>query len=244
MKPVASAKVLANPKKKQAKQLKKEVLKFLKDQGIKTRAKEPDIAIMISGDGTILYNKQKHNAPIFGIGSYTSFICQSTNLNWKTKLSKVLKGRYEIQERSMLECMLNGKKLPPALNEYCIKTTGARVIRFTLSFEKSIDKRKIDFKADGVIFSTPTGSTAYAYSCGGKELEPNSEKYEIVAIAPFRRNFDPMVLDDRVVSNLSIETDQKMSAIVDGQSSFPLKKGKNSAKIFKSEDTVSVISIK
>lgn len=231
-----SAVVLFNPKKKEGARIKKDVEKFLIRHGVKL-SKEGEIVIAIGGDGTILYNKYC-GKPMFGIGSALSFLCEATMKNWKGALGKVLKG-YDIDRRVMLSAKLDGKKLPDALNEVCVRRREHRIATINLR----VGGKRYRFRADGVIISTPTGSTAYAYSCGGEELPPHSKKYEIVAIAPLRRELKPLIVDEKEISDIFVEGGEYTDVIIDGQLVFPLKK-RSRLKIYKGDKTVDFVKAK
>jgi len=228
--------LIANPAKPKAAELRAEVAEFLKDKGVSISS-DGEILITVGGDGTILYNKENSRKPIFGIGSATSFICQAIDVDWKERLSAVLEGKFEREERFMLACELNGKRLPDALNEVAVRNTEHRILTLRLG----VDAKKYIFRADGILFSTPTGSSAYCYSCGGDELAPNTRAYEIVAIAPFRRSFEPLIVGEDAVSTLTVEAHCKWSVIIDGQFVYPFDYGVQELRVFKSERTVSFI---
>jgi NAD+ kinase len=229
-----SATVLFNPKKREGARMKRDVEKFLLQHNVKL-SKKGDVVIAIGGDGTILYNKY-YGRPMFGIGSELSFLCQANAKNWRSALEKVLKG-YKIDRRVMLASELDGKRLPDALNEVCVRRSEHRIITIILR----AGGRNYRFRADGVIFSTPTGSTAYAYSCGGKELPPHAKKYEVVAIAPLRREFKPLTVDENEIFHLFVERGDCADVIIDGQLIFPLKKGSR-LKVYKSGKTMEFVS--
>jgi len=223
---IRSAVVVPNPKKQRAVRLKSDVESFLRHHGVKAK-QEGDILVTIGGDGTMLYNKKMYHQPIFGIGSDRSSICQSSFKNWRNVLSKILRS-CRVEWRSMLTCRISGKTHEDALNEICILSRDHRVIELCLSF---LGRRKI-FRADGVLFSTPTGSTAYAYSAGAPKLSPLARKYEIVPVAPYKREFKPVVVPD------STECEVKVLAgnadlMIDGQFMHRIKLG-SKIKVFKS----------
>lgn len=227
---IKTAIVISNPKKKSAGKIAKQVMGFLGSRGIKAvlgreragavKPVKADLLVAISGDGTILYNKNKYDAPIFGIGSRKSFICQANERDWKGKLGQVIEGKGRIQPRLMLSSELDGKRLPEALNEVVVRNRAHRILELKLW----VGKRKFEFRADGIMFSTPTGSSAYAYSCGGKELGKTERNYEIVAIAPFRRAFKPMVVSEDTICRLEIESECDAHAVIDGQFAYRLKR--------------------
>jgi len=233
---IKTAIVISNPKKKSAEELGKKVRKFLGGKGVRViSGRKADLLITVSGDGTILYNKNKFDAPVFGIGSKKSFICNANGKNWKGRLSQVIFGKTGFGKRLMLSSVLDGKKLPDALNEVVVRNRAHRILALKLW----VGKRKFEFIADGVMFSTPTGSSAYAYSCGGKELKAGSKKYEIVAIAPFRRRFKPMVVPENTVCRLEIASECDAHAVIDGQFAYKLKR-KSRVRVWKSKSKVSI----
>jgi NAD+ kinase len=208
---IKSAAVFSNDKKGIARKVKKEVLSFLSSRGISISSR-PQLVITIGGDGTVLYNKEFYGVPFFSIGSKTSFICQSDFSNWRTKLSRALTGG-KVEKRLLLECDVNGRLLPPSLNEIGIRNQNPRV----LSIHIQAGKRHFAFRADGVLFSTPTGSPAYCYSCGGTEMKAGERKYQAVAIAPFRRAFSPLILPGSANLTLRISGKERGQIFIDGQ---------------------------
>ncbi|MFA5105711.1 MAG: hypothetical protein WC506_02000 [Candidatus Micrarchaeia archaeon] len=224
MKPskIKSAAVIANPKKPWAAMLRPSVISYLESRGIAVASNgaKADMAVMIGGDGTILYNKLHYGKIIFGIGSQTSFICQGLRSSWKKPLARFLSNP-RVSERFSLCASLDGKKLPVALNDVAIKTRDHRIIRIKLR----VNGRRFDFLADGIIFSTPTGSGAYAYSAGGREMPYESQDYQIVAIAPYRRAFKPMIVKGTARSSCAIVSECDVDVIVDGQTVIHAKNG-------------------
>jgi NAD+ kinase len=219
MKPVKSAVVVANPSKKNAIETRKQVLEFLGEKGVRISGRSADLFIAIGGDGTVLFNKGHFDKPIFAIGSESSFICQAQHHDWKEKLGKIL-GGFQTEERAMLSSELDGKKLPDALNEVCVRNKEHRILAMHLK----VDKKDYAFRADGVLFSTATGSTAYSYSCGGEEMGQTDTRCQIVAIAPYRRSFEPMIVPQGAISTLIVESECDADVVIDGQHVFPLER--------------------
>jgi len=224
---IRSAFVIPNPEKRIAVELKKEVESFLEKKGVELR-RGGDVLITIGGDGTMLYNKDRYTQPIFGIGSGRSFICQSNFKNWREMLSALLRSS-RIEWRSMLRCSISGRVYENALNEICIRSRDHRVIDVSLSLHGKGKK----FRADGVLFSTPTGSSAYAYSAGAQQLKPRARKYEIVPIAPYRREFKPVMVPDSTRCEMSV-TAGNADLVIDGQFIHGVKLN-SKIKVFKSE---------
>ena len=212
MKKFTRALVVANEKKPIARQIKKEVQKFLSARGISISSSSPQLIITVGGDGTVLFSKKHYGIPFFSIGSQTSFVCQANFSDWKKKLFTALHSG-SIEERLLLEATLNGKNLPLSLNEVGIRNPEPRI----LSMHLQAGSKHFAFRADGVFFSTPTGSPAYCYSCGGKEMKRTDKRYQIVAIAPFRRLFRPTVVPASFSCTLRISAPDKAHLFIDGQ---------------------------
>ncbi|VVC04709.1 Bifunctional NADP phosphatase/NAD kinase [Candidatus Burarchaeum australiense] len=230
--------IAPNPRKRWAHSLARELHAFLAERGISvTHARQhADLLITIGGDGTILHEKRHSELPIFGIGSETSFVCQARRDNWRPILSKAL-ARPRVDPRAQLASALNGRQLEDAMNEVFIRNSDHRV----LTFDLRVNGRKFHFTADGVIFSTPTGSTAYAYSAGGFELKPSSRKFEVVALAPYRRAFKPLVVREGARCKLIVRTKQPAIAVIDGQFCHVLKPGVNTLVVKKSKRSVRLL---
>ncbi|MEM4633543.1 MAG: hypothetical protein QW275_00110, partial [Candidatus Anstonellaceae archaeon] len=210
---IKRATVVANEKKPIARLIKKQAEAMLEEKGIKVSSSSPNLVVTVGGDGTVLFSKNYYGVPFFAIGSNTSFICQAKFSNWKEKLSKAI-SRPVLEKRLLLSCLVDGKRLPYVLNEVGIRNPQPRV----LSIHLSAGKKDFAFRADGVLFSTPTGSPAYAYSCGGKQMKKWERKYQVVAISSFRRIFKPMILDSSVRCKVRISGSDKAQIFLDGQS--------------------------
>lgn len=209
---VSRAFVIANEKKPVARQIKKDVQRFLVSYGARISSSLPQLVISVGGDGTVLFSKKYYGVPFFAIGSSTSFICQATFANWKSRLPRALQN-LRLERRQLLESALNGKPLPLSLNEIGIRNPEPRV----LSIHAKLGKRHYAFRADGFLLSTPTGSPAYCYSCGGKQMKKSDSRYQAVAIAPFRRLFSPCILPPSAKAAVRISGHESAEIFVDGQ---------------------------
>ncbi len=208
---ITRAAVFANRKKLQTAAVKREVGKFLLAHGVSLSQKKPQLVITIGGDGTVLYHKKHYGVPFFAIGSNTSFICQATFANWRDKLSRAL-GNLRSEKRLMLSCSIDGKKMPLSLNEIGIRNPEPRV----LSLHLAVGARHYAFRADGLLFCTPTGSPAYCYSCGGKQMKKGDKRYQAVAISPFRRTFAPLLLARAARCTLRLSGPERAQFFIDG----------------------------
>ena len=153
-----------------------------------------DVIISIGGDGTFLraskYSFLKE-IPVMGINvGNLGFLTVAETSNMYEALDRLLKNKYEIEKRMLLEGRffknrktIEKKEVPYlALNEFAItRSMLGKIIRFEILVNKISIKK---FAADGIIISTPTGSTAYSLSAGGPIVEPKSEVIIITPICP------------------------------------------------------------
>lgn len=202
-------KIIANLLKPWATKTAQDVKKTLRMAGHEIIGSKPDTTICIGGDGTILFAGYRGNleGKILGIGSRRSYICQLHRSNWEKKLLNVLGG---ITERIyMLEYTVSGKK-HKAINDVVVHTNDYRVLDLSIS----IGRKKHWFSADGIIVSSAIGSTAYAYSAGGKKLNHRSKRMQVVPIAPYKRAFSPRLVSSK--ETMCIKPSRACALIVDG----------------------------
>ena len=162
-----------------------------------------DLIISSGGDGTLLRTLQRTEVPVLGINAGSlGFLTEVPPENIKEAMEQVLEGNYQIDERSKLKTILNGEDLPDSTNEAVISTSTPSKIQ---EFEYYIDMEWAQrLRADGIIISTPTGSTSYALSAGGCVLDPRLKALEIIPISPFRINSRPIIIPDSSVITLKI----------------------------------------
>lgn len=162
--------------------------------------KDAQLMLSLGGDGTLLQACSVISGtdiPILGINlGHLGFLTESTISDWESALIRTLKGEYGIQERMLLECSLirDGQNLfhGCALNDVVIHH-GGEVLLLHLSF-KINDNYAGQYSADGVIISTPTGSTAYSMSAGGPIINPRLECIILTAICPHTLSARPLVI--------------------------------------------------
>lgn len=211
------AKIIWNKTKKWAANASSEVTGFLKEKGVKIVKKKPDFTVVIGGDGTILYHKDELEGTIFAIGSQRSFVCQCSCENWRDCLEAFL-SKPKYQERMLLEAKSRNKKYA-AINDVALLSQHHEMLRVSVD----VGGDEYCFDADGVVVSTPTGSTAYAYAAGGPVIEPTLELFNIVPVAPDKRLFDPVVVSSS--HKIVLKAYNPAHLIVDGGKPIKLKKG-------------------
>lgn len=178
-----------------------------------------DFVFVIGGDGTLLKAARfysKESIPVFGINlGRLGFLSQIKESELCESVEKLLNNKYKIEDRLML--ISNDGVL--ALNDFVIKGASAsRTCRFYLSIN---EKFVCDYLADGLIVSTPTGSTAYGLSAGGPVLSPKLNAIVIVPICPHTLTARPLVIpaDEKItISTCDICTN--FIVVADGQDSF------------------------
>lgn len=191
-----------------------------------------DMVIVFGGDGTFL-SIARHmiwkSVPILGINlGRLGFLTEVKVEETYETLESVLKGKYLIQERSMLEACVkrSGKELfcLPVLNDVVInKSAIARVIDLQLRLNGVLMTK---VKADGMIAATPTGSTAYSLAAGGPILHPKVGGTIITMICPHSLNVRPLVIpEDAVIEVELMQKDGDIMLTLDGQFGYGLELG-------------------
>ncbi len=191
-----------------------------------------DFVVVLGGDGTILKvarGTAKYSTPILGINFGTlGYLADVEKADAKVAIEKVLEGNYKIEKRMMLEayiergCVSHDTQL--ALNEVCVNNANiSRMI--SLSVEVN-DEYINTFRADGIIVSTPTGSTAYNLSAGGPILNTNTELMTITHICPHALYARPIVVSGNDVIKIRIAGDYSNTQLnFDGQNGERVKSG-------------------
>jgi NAD+ kinase len=189
-----------------------------------------DMIIVLGGDGTLLSVARTvgdHEVPILGVNlGGLGFLTEITLEELYQVLEKVLQGEYKANEREVLNAAVirKGEKLAEftVLNDAVInKGALARII----DLETTIDGYYLTtFKSDGLILSTPTGSTAYNLSAGGPIVYPSLHCVIITPICSHTLTNRPIVVPDHLVVQIVLKTrQQEVILTLDGQKGFPLE---------------------
>jgi NAD+ kinase len=191
-----------------------------------------DLILVLGGDGTMIATArmiEDLEVPVLGInygglGYLTEFRIEELY----SALASILDGNYRLDKRVMLRTLhQRGEEIVNrnrVLNDVVInKSALARIIEIEVYLN---DQFVNSFRADGLIVSTPTGSTAYNLSAGGPVIFPSMNAIVITPICPFTLSNRPIVVPDDAVIELRLKTDQEDVALtLDGQVGFPLKIG-------------------
>ena len=188
------------------------------------RPEEPyDLVIVLGGDGTLLATARNLSpgVPILGVNlGNLGFLTEVGRGGLYPALVQVLAGKFEIEERSLLDVELrraSGGVLPfRVLNDAVItKSALARIIELTLQVDGHLIAR---YRSDGVIISTPTGSTAYNLSAGGPIVHPLLPVVVLTPICPHALSLRPIVVPDTGSIEVTLETQrEEVYLTCDGQ---------------------------
>jgi len=187
------------------------------------------LVVAIGGDGTILHAARvlaPQDVPVLGVNLGTlGFLAEVVPRELHRAMKKVLAGKYTVEERMLLKARIGDSGAwHYALNDMVIDKGGiSRVIELHVW----IDEHFVgSYKADGVIISTPTGSTAYSLSAGGPIMNPKMRAILATPICPHSLAVRPLVIDPDEVLRIEVISDhQKMTFNVDGQESHRLRSG-------------------
>jgi NAD+ kinase len=186
---------------------------------------EADLAVVIGGDGSVLHTVQnlKGQIPVLGINwGEVGFLAELEPSEAIGFLEGLREG-FMVDKRMRMEISLDGKRLGEALNEAVIVTSRpAKMLRFTVEIDGIPAER---FRADGMLVSTPTGSTAYAMSAGGPIVDPRVEGFLLVPLAPYMLSSRPVVIAGDRVIRITLESEKPAKLVLDGQLSRELARG-------------------
>ncbi|WP_107687717.1 NAD(+) kinase [Neisseria wadsworthii] len=186
--------------------------------------KKCDLVIVLGGDGTFLSAARKvaaHRIPLLGVNQgHLGFLTQVSRENMVKEVSSMLTGKYHAEERILLECTVlrNGETINRslALNDVVLSRGGAGQM---IEFEVFINKEFVyTQRSDGLIVSTPTGSTAYALAAGGPILQASLRAFTLVPICPQSMTNRPIAIADTCEINILITKAGDARVHFDGQS--------------------------
>ena len=174
-----------------------------------------DLMITIGGDGTLLRSVsfvRDLDIPIIGINTGRLGFLATINQDLLTsEMSKILLGNYKIEKRTLLEVKIKGSKI---INEFGIAlnevTVGRKNTTSMIKIKTFLDGEYLNsYWADGLITSTPTGSTGYSLSCGGPIMSPLSQTLSLTPIAPHNLNARPLIISDKTKIELYVSGREK-----------------------------------
>ncbi|MFO7992146.1 MAG: NAD(+)/NADH kinase [Thermoplasmata archaeon] len=199
-----------------------------------------DFMMTVGGDGTILRLLQSGDFNILGINTgRVGFLTSVELAELDRALELVNTDRYFIDERIKVKPMLNGKQRDECTNEIVVHTDRVAKIR---GFEIYQGEKLVDrFRADGLIVSTPTGSTCYSMSAGGPIVDPNVDAFIVVPISPYKLATKPYVVPiDQEIRVKLTEKGKTCLMVLDGQEEFKVS-SEDDIRFVKGEDKAKFI---
>ncbi len=164
------------------------------------------ITVAIGGDGTILRTAsiaRTAHRPILGINSgKLGFLTNIQRQNMKQALQKITEGNYQLDRRNFLEAEFSSGEIHYALNEFVFSRKDSSMVTLTAEYDGALINR---YWADGIIVSSPTGSTAYNLSTGGPIVLPQTNVMVLTPISPHTLTTRPLVLPSH--RNLTIKVE-------------------------------------
>ena len=221
--------IVAKVTSREADHIAQELAEWLRRRGLEAAVDgisvggDHDLVVVLGGDGTLLSVARSvpRGVPILGVNlGNLGFLTEIGRGELYPAMVQLLEGRFEIEERSLFDVELRRNGGAPAtfrvLNDAVItKSALARIIELTLRVDGHLIAR---FRADGLIISTPTGSTAYNLSAGGPILDPLLPVAVLTPICPHALSLRPIVVPDAGPVEVTLETQaEEVYLTLDGQ---------------------------
>ncbi|MFZ4772824.1 MAG: NAD(+)/NADH kinase [Chlamydiia bacterium] len=179
-----------------------------------------DYFVLIGGDGSFVASARKYldwNAPFIGVSAgHLNFLADTSISLAFLDFKQLLEDNVQVEERLVLECTLPNKETFLAINDIVLHRGLNPGIVELSAFSK--DEFICDYICDGLIVSTPTGSTAYSLSAGGPIVFPEAQTITMVSICPQSLSYRPIVLRADIELDIQYITNQKSIQVsIDGQ---------------------------
>lgn len=182
-------------------------------------------AVIIGGDGSILNSAPyacAHDVPMVGVNlGHVGYLAEIERSDI-AKLEDILKGNYKIQERMMLSVTALGNEYTVLNDAVISKGVHNKMVRIKLSCNGMVAS---DFASDGMIVSTPTGSTAYSLSAGGPVIDPLLECIAATPICPHTLTARPLVFKGDSTLSLSESNFKELYLSLDGKNYITIPSG-------------------
>jgi NAD+ kinase len=236
MPPIRKLAFVVNADKAGAGRLCRELMTIAREAGVRVKRTDRfplprgflrgyDACCAIGGDGTLLSvagEAARAQAPIIGVnrgslGFLTTFSAEEARMHF----TALLKGGFRVDRRSMLSCSAGPGMQGLALNDVCIKGhANSRLVRLEVFAD---DELVTDFLCDGLIFSTPTGSTAYNLSAGGPILHPTAKVIVMTPVCPHTLSNRSIIFREGVrLEVFNHSNDNRLVVSMDGQRNLAL----------------------
>jgi len=193
--------------------------------------KEIDVLMTLGGDGTLLKAVRSldgEDTPVIGVNlGKLGFMTSSTEEDLERTLECLARGDYTVSQRTMIECSVGGgSEVWTALNDVVLSWgPSARIANIQVSID---DVLVTTYTCDGLIVSTPTGSTGHSLSAGGPIIHPDTPGFVISVICPHTMSTRPVVVPDKSRIKITIaENSKDLMLAVDGRATLTLQQGQD-----------------
>ncbi len=207
------------------------------EQAVAAQMPGTDLLVCVGGDGTVLRAARAgvvHGTLLLGVNmGRLGFLTELDASEAMARLPEIIAGAGRVEERSMLHAEVvpagggsDGGETPArhdALNDIVVgRVTLGRTVQISVRVDGAL---LANFRADGVIVATATGSTAYSLSVGGPILHPESQEVLLTPLAPHLAPRNPVVLPPTAVVELQLDRNQQATFSVDGERDIDLASG-------------------
>jgi NAD+ kinase len=203
---------------------------------------QPDLVAVIGGDGTILLTVQRmpRQFPVIGINWGEVGFLADLEQDEACDVLMAISDGFSVEMRMRLSLSTGDRDLGEALNEVLIVTSRpAKMLRFGILIDGILSE---EFRADGILIGTPTGSTAYSMSAGGPIVDPKVEGVLLVPLAPYMLSSRPHLISTDRSLEIHIGTAKPATLVIDGQKSIDLP-AESTIRVTKSRDPALFVDI-
>jgi NAD+ kinase len=187
--------------------------------------KKSDYIISIGGDGTFLATAKlvgNKNIPIIGVNlGKLGFLAETSTKEISSFVYSVIKGKFKIDERTVLSANeQNSRRTISGINEIVINQSG---IVKTIEIQVYYNNQLVNsYHSDGIIISTPTGSTGYSLSAGGPIVYPKTDVFILSPLSPHTLTARPVILPDSGVFKVKVNSRVPVNVVADGNTILKL----------------------
>jgi len=187
--------------------------------------KDSDFILSLGGDGTFLNTANivgNKDIPILGINlGRLGFFSEVGPDEIKDFIPELLKNKFRITEEVIIKSVTGSNKILYALNDIVIdKNTSVRMLEIETFYN---NEKVVRIISDGIIISTPAGSTGYSLSCNGPIVNPDSRVFIITPISPHTLNVRPIIVPDDGIIKIKIHKEGRARISADGQNTLTIK---------------------
>jgi len=226
--------IFYNPRKENAPSKAQALAEALKNRGINVLSKKTEdntkdwgvlkgdesLVVVLGGDGTFLLTSNQvlhYEIPLLGVNfGHLGFLSEYGDISMQDLADEIADANYSIESRTVLKAQMNNSsEIYYALNDIAVnRSLTANLLHIDLYIDNHLLH---SFRSDGIVISTPTGSTAYALSAGGAVMDPNIRAFQIVPIAAHSLNSRTQVVsDEQVIKLVAKDTNKNFYLQADG----------------------------